>query len=98
VCLEAYSHEALAAGFADELADGRIAWRVVNFQQPENEHFRDEFDLIAPSLVLVAVEGGRQVEFKDLPDIWTKVDDKAAFIEYVQRETKAFVKGSGIRD
>jgi hypothetical protein len=89
--LEAYSHEALAAGFADELADGRMAWQVVNYQEPAGEHFRDDFGLIAPSLVLAEVRNGRAVRHRELSDIWTLVDDKPAFLAYVQRQTKEFL-------
>ena len=37
--LESYAHEALATGFARELAADRLSWRVVDTSLPENRHF-----------------------------------------------------------
>ena len=45
--IEAYSEEAIRTEFADGLASGRLAWRVVNVEQPENEHFAKGFSMSA---------------------------------------------------
>lgn len=90
--MEAHSREAIESAFLEELKSGRLQWRVVNYQQPQNEHFRGEFGLVAPSLVLVALREGQQTEFKDLADIWILVDDKNAFMDYVERELRAFLE------
>ena len=91
--LEAYSQEAIASGFSDDLKDGRLVWRVVNVDMPENEHFVREYSLTTKSVVLVAVNGGREGRWKNLSRIWDLVGDKAAFITYVQGEVKSFQKG-----
>lgn len=91
--MEAYSQAALQSGFAEQLAGGRLQWRVVNYEEPENKHFREDFDLLAPSLVLAAMRDGRQTRFEDLPDIWILVDDQNEFVDYVQRELRGFLEG-----
>lgn len=90
--IEAYSHEAIQSGFADRLGDGRIEWRVVNYQEPRNKHFQEDFDLVAPSLVLVAVRNGKQADWKLLDDVWSLYDDKEAFVDYVQKGLLAFLE------
>ena len=39
--IEAFAHEAIQSGFAEQLGQRRIVWRVVNYEQPGNEHFGD---------------------------------------------------------
>ena len=43
--LEAYSREAIATGFADQLKDSSIVWRVANFESEGNEHFAKDYQL-----------------------------------------------------
>jgi len=88
--MEAYAREAIESGFGEGLRNGRIQRRVVNYDEPEHKHFRQDFDLVAPSLVLAAIHEGKQGEWEDLPRIWELKDDKASFLKYVQGELRAF--------
>ena len=90
--MEAYAREALDVGFAELLSDGRIEWRVVNYDEPANSHYKEDFELIAPSLVLVNIRGGTRAGFSDLNDIWSLVDEKDAFVDYVRGEVQEFLE------
>jgi hypothetical protein len=90
--IEAYTHETLTGSFAAEMKDGRVEWKAVDFEQPENEHFAQQFDLIATSVVLVQMRGGVQKNWKNLPEVWKLVDDKPAFVEFMQKEIRAFLE------
>jgi len=89
--LEAYSHEAITLGFAPQLRDGSLEWRVVNTDEPENQHFVNDYKLYTRSLVIVRMQQGRQADWKNLEKIWDLVDDKSEFLEYVQREIGAYM-------
>jgi hypothetical protein len=89
--IEALSTEAVQAGFAEEIGDGRLVWQVVNIEQPENEHFVDDYELYTKSVIVVKQTDGQQVAWKNLPEIWELVDDDAAFIKYVNDEVKAYL-------
>jgi hypothetical protein len=92
--IEAYAHEAVSSAFANELKDGRIEWKVVDFEQPENEHFAKDFELAVSSVVLVETRGGARKNWKNLPEVWELVGDKPAFIAFVQKEVRAFLNPS----
>ncbi len=93
--IEAYAQEAISTGFADQLDDGRLQWQVVNYELAENEHFATEYELIAPTVVLVEMDGGKQKQWKNLARVWELVhDDKAAFVKYVQEETRNLLGGA----
>ena len=81
--LEAYAKEALEADFRDEFDSGRLEWRVVNVDRPENEHFIKDFQLVTKSLVLVDMHNGEQAQWRNLERIWDLVHDKSAYLKYV---------------
>jgi hypothetical protein len=86
--IEAYTEEALREAFAEGLDAGRIQWQVVDIQQPSNEHFRRELDVIGPSIVLVRGAGDGPPRTKNLAEVLDLLDRKPAFIAYVQREVR----------
>lgn len=90
--IESYSQQMIHERFANELAAGRLEWRLVNVQLPENRHFINDYQLYTKSLVLVRVAGGRQVEFKVLNDTWELVSDKRAMQQYVEKEVREYLR------
>jgi len=89
--LEAFSREAVESGFPEDLKAGRIEWRVINVEEPGNEHFIQDYQLVSKALVLVAKDGSKQTQWKNLQDIWTLVNNKEAFIKYVQTEIRSYL-------
>lgn len=85
---EAYSEEALRTSFPDELAGGRVVWRVLNLDDAENGHYEEEYDLFESSLVVIVKSGGRVVDWKKLEAIWGFVQDKPVFLDYVALEVE----------
>ncbi len=90
--LEAYSKEALEDGFSEEIASGRLEWRAVNVDEPENEHFVTDFELVTRALVLVEYADGEMTRWQDLKLIWKLVGDKAGYLTYVQEATSEFLQ------
>jgi hypothetical protein len=90
--LEAYSKEAVEAGFAEQLNDSSIVFKVENFEQDGNEHFAKDYQLFSQSLILSRLRDGKETEWKNLDKIWTLVGNKEKFITYVQMELASFMK------
>ena len=89
--IEALSREAVESGFPEDLKAGRLEWRVINVEEPGNEHFIQDYQLFSKSLVLVAKEGSKQTRWENLQEVWTLVGNKEAFIKYVQAEIRAYL-------
>ena len=89
--IEVYAHEAVTKGFPIEVGDGRIEWKVVDFEEPGNQCFVKDFELVAPSVVLVEMRGGVRTRWKNLPEVWELFDDKPTFVALVQKEVQAFL-------
>jgi hypothetical protein len=92
--MEDFSGLAIQAGFPNELKSGKIEWRVVNMQAPENRHFADDFKLRLSSLVIVRFKDGKQVEWSNLEKIWDHVGDITDFVKYVQSNVRAFLNAN----
>ena len=89
--IEAYSHEAIEEGFKNEIKDGTLELRVVNYEEPENRHFIKDYKLVSKSLILVKVVDGKQTEWTNLKLVWTLVKNKEAFLNYVRGEVKNYL-------
>jgi hypothetical protein len=90
--IEAYAEEAITKGFANELASGRLAWRVINTDEPENKHFIRDFELVTKSLVLVEYRDGKVARHENLKEIWQLLRDKESFLNYVRTSTRNFLE------
>lgn len=90
--IEAYSKQAIQQRFRDDIAAGRLEWRLVNIQNPENRHFVQDYQLFTKSLVLVRIKDGRQQEYKVLNDTWELVGTPELMQQYVEKETRSFLR------
>jgi len=88
---ESFSSEALREAFAEALKDGRLEWRVVNIEEPDNEHFVSDYQLYSKSIVIVKIQDGKQIAWKNLKRIWELVRDKEAFMQYVKDEVSSYL-------
>ena len=91
--IEAYTQEAVQDGFAEAIRGGRLRWRPVNTDEPENAHFKEDYELFTKSVVVAEIRGGRTTRWKNLELIWDLVGDKDAFLQYIRDEVRRFVEG-----
>jgi hypothetical protein len=91
--IEKYTAEAVKEGFSDRLADGSVQWKLVNIQEPGNEHFIKDFKLLTKSVVIVKNKDGKMLKWKNLEEIWKLTRDRDKFIRYIQEEIMEFLKG-----
>jgi len=89
--IEAYSKEAIEKGFANELKNGALEMRIVNYENPENRHFMKDYKLVSKSLVLVKMINGKQTEWTNLKVIWQLTGRKDAFLNYVRKEVRGYL-------
>jgi hypothetical protein len=92
--IEEISRKTIEGSFPRELADGRLRFLVVNVDQPENRHFIEEFRLESSSLILVGMRGGKPSGWKNLPEVWTLVDDPPRLETHIRDEVASLLKGT----
>jgi hypothetical protein len=90
--IEKYSKEAIEHYFANELKNGKLEFKPLNVEEPENKHFIQDYQLVTRSLVLSLMLDGKETKWKNLADVWKLVSDKDKFFEYVKNEVEKFLK------
>lgn len=92
--IEAMAEGTLQADFPDELADGRLLWRPLSVDLPENAHFVTDFSLGANELVVLGQRDGGETAWEKVPDIWELAADPGRFRERL-RDVVARFLGNG---
>ncbi len=92
--IEDVSRKTIEGSFPQELADGRLRFLVVDADLPENRRFVEEFRLESSSLVLVEMREGKPAAWKNLPQVWTLVENEDRLGQHVRDEVSAMLKGT----
>jgi hypothetical protein len=87
-----YSEEAVTKGFAEQVKGGSVEFYYVDFQDKKNEALTKGYKISGPALVVATVKENKVKEYKDLKDIWTKVQEKPKFLTYVRENVEAYLK------
>ena len=86
----AYSEEAIKAAFADQLKDGTVKFRYIDFEDKKNARLAKGYKIEGPALIVAKITDKRVAKYKDLDGIWERVADKPAFLKYVRENIKAY--------
>jgi hypothetical protein len=81
--------QAIRKTFARELSDGRLEWRMMDYEDPRNATLVKAFGIAGPAFVIMDVDGSRIVGWKPAPKAWSLVGDEAAFSRYVEAEVRS---------
>jgi hypothetical protein len=90
--IEAYSRVAIEEGFADEIKSGQLEFRAINYDEKENQHYIKDYELYTKSLIISRVNGEEETEWKNLTKVWELLGSKEKFLDYVRKETRAFLE------
>jgi cell division protein YceG involved in septum cleavage len=89
--IERLTKQAVEQGFADQISKGRIQLKILNIEEPGNEHFVLDYKLYTKSVILSDLKDDKEVQWKNLEKVWTLLHDEVKFIEYIQSEVKNFL-------
>lgn len=90
--IERLAKEALDEWCADAMSNGELEWQAVNMEEPPNEHFVEDYQLVASSLVLVDIRNGEQHDWINMEKVWDLVNDEPAFKDYVARQAVLYLE------
>jgi len=90
--IEALTNQAIQDNFSDDIKAGRLQWQKVNVDEPGSKHFVKDYGLYTKSVVVVNMQGDKQLRWKNLEQIWHLLGDKDAFLQYVTAEIKSYLE------
>jgi hypothetical protein len=90
--IEKQTRAAVESGFADELAAGSVRFQSVNFDQPQNKHFIDDYGLAFKTVVVSEWRQGKEVKWEKYDKVWELVGEPDAFAAYLQQGIRSHLK------
>jgi thiol-disulfide isomerase/thioredoxin len=87
-----YAEEAVQKGFTQEVKKGTVEFHYVDFQDEKNAALTKGYKISGPALVIAQVRDHKVKQFKNLEEIWTKVQQKDQFLKYVRDNLEAYRK------
>lgn len=87
-----YAEEAVKQGFEEQVRNGTVEFRDVDFQDERNAALRKAYKISGPALVVAQVRDNKVKQFKNLEEIWMKVMKKDEFLKYVRDNVELYGK------
>ncbi|MDG5815903.1 nitrophenyl compound nitroreductase subunit ArsF family protein [Chitinispirillales bacterium ANBcel5] len=91
--IENWTKEVVREDFADQVADGSVTFKAVNVQQTENRHLVEHYGLFSQSVVVSAMDGEQEKEWKNLDQIWQLLRAPEQFKNYIRSGINEYLKG-----
>jgi len=84
--IETQALATVQSDFADELASGKLVWKVLCYEEPSVAELAERFDVQVPVVVLARQRDGEIQRWKRLDQVWDLVEDKPAFARLMRAE------------
>ncbi len=91
LAIEKQAREVVTNRFEVEVALGRLRFRALNYDRPENAHYLKDYKLPCPSLVLVRQKDGKDQDWKLLGQTWEMVQIPPKLDLYIEEEVRQFL-------
>lgn len=90
--IEQYSRKTIDSNFKEQLSNEILRFEMINFDEPENRHYLQDYQLLYRALVVVLYRDGKQVKYKNLEKIWQHKGNEADFSKYVKTEIESILQ------
>jgi hypothetical protein len=77
--------------FASQVKSGRMIFKAINIDTPENKHYDKDYKLYAQSVILSDVKDGKELRWLNLDKIWKLLNNDKAFQEYIVKEINGYL-------
>jgi hypothetical protein len=89
--IEATADSTLRAAFAPALKEGRLEWRSINFEEPQNQALARQLEIEGSTLVVAQIVGGEIVRSEHLDQAWYLVDKPASLFDLVHEHIAEYL-------
>ncbi len=89
--IEEWTRQAVASRFADEVEAGRVSFNRAYIDNPANEHYIEDYQLVSKSVVVSDSLGDREQDWVNLQDVWLLLRDEEAFTNHVAEAVNAYL-------
>jgi hypothetical protein len=89
--IEALSRRAVLEGFPEQVAAGRVAFRIVNTDEPEHAHYVDHYSITNKIVIVSHQRDGKEIEWTPRQDVWLHFEEPPEFFAYVREPIQAYL-------
>lgn len=93
IAIEDFTKTTLNNEFSEELKDSVIVFKSIDFLEPENEKYQEQYKFDVQTLILSRVEKNAEKKWINLEKIWDFSDNYEKFREYLVSEIKKILNG-----
>lgn len=84
--IEKFAHEALTP----EIEASKLAWQTADFTASDNASLVDQFKVYTSTVVLVEVQDGKVVRWRNLEEVWNHTSKQADFTAFINQAWSEF--------
>jgi hypothetical protein len=92
---ERLTKEVLNEDYAERLSSGVVDFKAINVEEDNNKHFIQEYRLVTKSLILSLEGQAKELEWKNLDQIWALARDAEKFKSYVRKGINQYLEKIG---
>jgi hypothetical protein len=96
--IEQYGREAIVDGYPADIPSGRVVWRVLDMDLPENRTYREHYGLTGSSLILADFHDGVEADFTNVRRVWDLTDDRETFLATVREAADFYMDDDAAAD
>jgi hypothetical protein len=89
--IEEMTKIALNENFSEQLKSGRMVFKMLNIEEPANDHFVKDYSLYTKSVVLSDQSDGKETRWTNLDKVWQLIRNDAGFKDYIVTQVKAYL-------
>ena len=89
--IETLARETAEKDFTEALAGKRLVFRVIDTGEPGNGHFTKDYQLTSKTVVLSHRKDGKEIAWKDMAEVWDRLDDAPAFRDYLGKQIREYL-------
>lgn len=86
--IESQAYNVVHSDFAEEVASGKIQWKVLNYEEPANAELAKRFEIQMPVVVVARIVNRELAEWKNLDRVWALVGDQSGYASYLGEEIR----------
>ena len=91
--IESMTRALLDSAYGKDLEEGRLQWIEADFM--ENTALAKQFEVVASCVVVAEMKDGAVTDYKRLDEVWTLMQDPAAFNAYISAAIDGYLEKDG---
>lgn len=91
IYIEKTTESVVNSVFSNYVKSGRMVFKTINTDEPDNRHYDTDYKLYAQSVILSDVQNGKEIRWANLDKVWKLLNNDKEFEAYITREIKAYL-------